>query len=130
MTDLRLKYQNHPKIIRHRKKLNPMTICIAAISQAKTGDSKIVFASDRLATDQNGLMFELGTPKVLELIENCLIMSAGNSTRADEIINRTAQEIYSLNEEQIKSLSISQIVSIVEEKFREVKDEVIQKRNF
>lgn len=107
-----------------------MTICIAAISQAFTGNPKIVFASDRLATDHNGLTFELGVPKVFSITENCFVMNAGNSARADYIINKVVNDVYSFDLEHRNFLSVESIANIFKIKFEEVKEEAIQKEIF
>lgn len=107
-----------------------MTICIVAISELATPTQKLIFASDRLATDQNGLTFELGIPKVRPITENCLVMSAGNAGRADSIINKVIGEISKRNIENENYLLIEEIVSIFESKYKEVKDKAIQKEIF
>lgn len=117
--------------LRHRyrlkQKVKYVTICIAGICEGGSGNPQIVFAADRLATDQNGFTFELGISKIERLCDNYFIMNAGNASRASMIIQRARSQIIADMKTKKRDLTGLEISEILSKNYREVQDEVIQK---
>lgn len=104
-----------------------MTICIAAIYGRETDATEIAFAADRLATDQNGLTFELGISKITRITDDYFIMSAGNSSRASLVLQEAINQIFIDSAKDPQKLSGYAIAQTISEKCKEVQDKIIQK---
>lgn len=100
-----------------RKRRDLVTICIASICEALTGNPRIVFCADRLVTDANGLTFEQGTPKILQFLPQCLIMNAGDAFRGDAIIRDTFYSLSSIEPDKQESMSIKEIAELVKKHY-------------
>lgn len=94
-----------------------MTICIASICEASTGNPRIVFCADRLVTDTNGLTFEQGTLKIEQLLPHCLIMNAGDAFRGDAIIRDTVNTLNSFEQIKLESITVKEIADIVKAQY-------------
>ena len=101
----------------------PMTVCIAAICQIGQG-AQIVFCSDRLVTNSDGLTFEQERPKIVVLTENCLIMNAGSAMESDNIIQTAFERIK--KELTGNYPSILDIAKIVGEEHKKKREECAQ----
>lgn len=106
-----------------------MTICIAALCEVNTGNPRIVFCSDRLVTDANGLTFEQAVPKIVQLLPNCLIMNAGDACHGDLIIRDIYEKLNS-SPENTENLSIRQIVEMVRERTLKERNQAIEHEFF
>jgi hypothetical protein len=106
MTNIFLSLGNYPRnrYDRYRLRGKVMTICIVAIAEGNTGSPKLVFALDRLATNKDGLTFEIGVPKIVILTPNCAVMNAGDSSRGDIIIWNVNNKISNLIREKGESI--------------------------
>lgn len=128
-THFPIKQINSKKIIFNRRLKNKknMTICIATICDADKANPKIVFASDRLVTDEDGYTFEIGVPKAGRLSTNCYIMEAGNAFRAQRVLDRfNSKHITS----ELDQMSILQIVDAFSNTFKEVHSEALEDEIF
>jgi hypothetical protein len=130
MTDKFLYIKNNP-INRKRyrvKKARPVTICIVTIAEGSSGSPKLVFASDRLATNKDGLTFEIGVPKIVLLTPNCAVMNAGDSSRGDTIIWRVNSRILKAVEEVrgVDKLTVDKIIEIFKEEYKKTRKEAIE----
>ena len=95
----------------------PMTVCIAGICDHPLAP-KIVFCADRLVTNQDGLTFEQGRPKIDLIRDNCLVMNAGRAAEADMIIFAVRAK---LKEEPEKNHSIAQIAEMFSQEHKQEK---------
>ena len=107
-----------------------MTICIASICEVSTGNPRIVFCADRLVTDANGLTFEQALPKITQLLSNCLIMNAGDSSYGDMILRDVFEKVGSFPPENLEKIRIKDIVEIVKEKIAIHRNQAIEKDIF
>ena len=106
-----------------------MTICIAAVCDYNTGEPKIVFCSDRLVTDSNGLTFEQAIPKVVELLPHCLIMNAGDGCNGDAIINEVATDLNNnFTAQEQMNMGIEQIAELIKDKYDLYKQRAIEQK--
>lgn len=110
----------------HFKK--PVTICIATICEQNTGMPRIVFASDRLVTDQDGYTFELGVPKLKLLANHCILMEAGDSFRGDLILEKWKEKVN--NVDTANKMRHSEIIKILQLCYREIFDESLENEIF
>ena len=105
-----------------------MTICIATICEQNTGNPRIVFASDRLVTDQDGYTFELGVPKIKLLADHCMLMEAGDSFRGDRILEKFRQKVPTM--EQANKMKMSEIIETLRLCYHEIFEESIETEIF
>ena len=118
--------------IRHlkRKRSKALTICIASICELSTGNPRIVFCADRLVTDANGLTFEQATPKIVQLLPNCLIMNAGDACHGDIIVRDVFSRLNQLTPDDAGKLTIKGIVEMVRERVIAERNEAIETELF
>lgn len=109
-------YTKDPNRYLRKKKARPLTICIASICEANTGNPRIVFCSDRLVTDSNGLTFEQVTPKIVQLLPNCLIMNAGDASHGDIILRDVFAKMGTLPPDKVETIKTEEIVEMVKER--------------
>jgi len=113
-----------------KKKEKALTICIASICEANTGSPRIVFCSDRLVTDSNGLTFEQGKAKVDMLLPNCLIMNAGDASRGGAIIRDAFLELASMQSEKKEKINIKEIAELVKKHYDIHRNQAIEQQIF
>jgi hypothetical protein len=113
-----------PKI----KREYPMTICIATICEQNTGTPRIVFASDRLVTDQDGYTFELGVPKLKLIAHHCILMEAGDSFRGELILEKWKEKVPDF--EQANKMRHSEIINILRLCYKEIFNESLETEIF
>ena len=112
---------NPSKIIFNRRLHNkpPMTICIAAISEAQTSP-KIVFAADRLVSGH--VQFEHGNPKIFGLRSNCFLMLAGDPLKGSQVVSYVQKEISD------KNIPIENIVNLVSKECIKLRNKTNEER--
>ena len=69
-------YKKKPPNRYLRRKLKPVTVCIAGICDAGTGTPAIVFVADRLITA--GIQFEGSQSKIKIMAPYCMAMQSSN----------------------------------------------------
>lgn len=98
-----------------------MTICIGALCEKRT---KAVFASDRMVTSRQLLVeFEHDEPKFERLTDKCIALTAGEALPPTELFRATRSAIQD-------SPRISEIASVVEKNFREIRMKRVEDRFF
>lgn len=100
-----------------------MTICIAAICDHSTSP-RIVFCADRLVTDSNGLTYEQGMPKIIQLAKNCIIMMAGRGAESDQIIQKSLDKLREKDKEN-EFPKISEIVEIIKIEHQKLRNDCV-----
>jgi hypothetical protein len=105
--------------LRKREPVVPMTICIAAVCNDQ-GRYNLIFCSDRLVTDDDGLTFEQGHPKIDYVLDNCFVMSAGLSYEADKLIEAVSTLIKeNKKKDALKLKDIAELFSSEHKKLRD-----------
>lgn len=104
-----------------------MTICIATVCEADQPNPKIVFASDRLVTDEDGYTFEIGLPKTGRLSTNCYIMEAGNAFRSQRVLDHFNSKYLS---SELDKMTIQEIVNDFSKAFKEIYSETLEEELF
>lgn len=80
------------KRVRYLTTRQPLTVCIAAICDAKTEHPKIVFAADRLISAE--IQFEHRPGKITQLSKYCCVMmSSDDALRSNMIVQRVLDQI-------------------------------------
>ena len=90
---------------------------------------RIVVASDRLATNKDGLTFQIGTQKLNLILPNCGVMMAGDSSRGEIIINKVTDRLVEMTGGELgkaESVKIQKIVEIFKEEYKKLRKEAIE----
>ncbi len=105
-----------------------MTICLAAICEK--GD-KVIMASDSMLTSPSlSIEFEIKSPKLEELCENCAIATAGDALVHTELVEETALTI-----NHMKSPTVTQVVDSIKKSYatlrqRKIVETILQPKGF
>jgi hypothetical protein len=118
--------KNHAKSRYKEKKARKLTICIATLCEAHTSNPRIVFCADRLVTDIRGLTFESGVLKILQILPNCLLMNAGDSSRGDVIIKNVFDILSLKKPEELEKMEFKKIAELIQEQYLKVRDEAME----
>ena len=93
-----------------------MTICIAAIGG---GGTHVVVASDRMVTaNPPPIEFEHNSPKITEVSQHCVVMTAGDALAHVELCNEAINMA-----QAIRVLSIRQISAEIQQVYTDQRKE-------